>query len=163
MKKITLAISSILLLSSSAFAMDANQVANSIDHVNQAALNKDTQNIQQLQSLINAAKSGQYVNAVIASANFISTTAPQFNAFDNDPTLSNMIHVNGQKSIEELNKALQNVKYLDQFDQHLNSAYDYSQKAAKIAFACLGGLMFWAARLPRQQTSSKAVLSNSVI
>jgi predicted transcriptional regulator len=40
-----------------------------------------------------------------------------------------MMHVNGQKSIEELNKALQNVKYLDQFDQHLNSAYDYSQKA----------------------------------
>ena len=84
MKKITLTISTLLLSTTSAFAINADKVAQAVNKVNQTTLTKDAQNIKKFESLLN---SDNFPAFIVASANLITTTTPEYQAFMDNQNL----------------------------------------------------------------------------
>ncbi|WHN66204.1 hypothetical protein [Cysteiniphilum sp. QT6929] len=133
MKKLSLIIASSFMLSTTAFATKnviSNDVAKAVTHVNDVSFSdqEGTENIQQLKKLVQNAKANNYIAAVVNTANLVSITAPQYNAFNTSQDLYNMSD-NLAGFTNALKAVVNNYPMLDKMDQALTQAYTELQAA----------------------------------
>ncbi|WP_192482775.1 MULTISPECIES: hypothetical protein [Cysteiniphilum] len=133
MKQLSLLIASSLFISTSAFAatnVTSDDVAKAVTHVNDVSFSdqQGTENIQQLKKLVQNAKANNYIAAVVNTANLVSITAPQYNAFNTSQDLLNMSDDLAGFS-NALKAVVNNYPMLDKMDQALTQAHTELQAA----------------------------------